>query len=94
MASERAVRATARSVATVKLQAEAFLQSLTSDSRQEISHRATRTVARDAGISAVQLARQRKEAADSFNAREAMWTWPHEKLVHQQAYASQWSIAD
>jgi hypothetical protein len=82
----------------VKLQADAFLQSLQasmengvmlSESQLEFSQKATRTLARDAGVDATQLARYRKAAGDAFNAKEAMWTWPHELLVAQQVSARQ-----
>ena len=81
----------------VKLQAEEFLQSLQasmdtgivlSESQLEISQKATHTLARDAGVDAVQLARCRKAAGDAFNAKEAMWTWTHERLVAQQVSAA------
>ena len=47
-----------------------------------VSHRATKNVAQDAGISAMQLARRRKEAGDAYNAHEAMWTWPDGMSAH------------
>ena len=67
----------------MKLQAEAFLQSLQAsmenegvlnESQLEISKRATRTLARDASVNAEQLARCRKATGDAFNAKEAMGT--------------------
>ena len=86
----------------VKLQAEEFLQSLQasmetrimlSESQLEISQKSTRTLARDAGVDVVQLARCRNVAGDAFNAKEAMWTWTHERLVAQQVSARQGTLA-
>ena len=39
-------------------------------------------------------ARQKKSAADAFNASQAMWTWPVDVLKAQQAQSADWSLSD